>query len=166
VEGRPSPDQLKGMLRKLIADRFHLTFHKEQRELPVFTLALAKGGAKISQSDKQNETSGVIFRGPGSVLLNNLSMDEFAKFLQSAAVDRPVVNRTDLAGKYTFSLVWTPEQALNAVPNVNALAGIDKADVPPDVFGAAQQQLGLKLDATKLRIEVMVVDRVEKPSEN
>jgi uncharacterized protein (TIGR03435 family) len=132
----------------------------------VFTLRLAKGGAKISMSDKQNDTSGIIFRGPGSVLLNNLSLNEFAKFLQSAAVDRPVVNQTSLAGKYTFSLVWTPEQALAAVPNANVLAPVDRADVPPDVFTAAQQQLGLKLDATKLRVEVLVVDKVEKPSEN
>jgi len=166
VEGQPSADQVKGMVRKLMADRFHLTFHKEQRELPVFTLNLGKGGAKISRNKESNDTSGVIFRAPGSVLLNNLTMDEFSKMLQSNAVDRPVVNQTGLQGKYTFSLVWTPDGAVVAIPNTNSLAPIDKADVPPDVFGAVQQQLGLKLEATKLRVDVMVIDKVEKPTEN
>ena len=78
------------MLRKLLADRFHLAFHKEQKELPVFTLTVAKGGAKITgrakketKSETKNDTSGMIFRAPGSVLLNNLSMDEFCKMLQT-----------------------------------------------------------------------------------
>jgi uncharacterized protein (TIGR03435 family) len=166
AEGEPSQDQWKIMLRKLLADRFQLTFHKEQREFPVYSLSPAKGGVKISKNDTKSETSGVIFRGPGSVLLNNVTMDEFCRMLQSSALDRPVVNQTGLAGKYEFSLVWTPEGALNAVPNPNALAPGDRADTPPDIYTATQQQLGLKIEATRLRIEVLVVDKVEKPSEN
>lgn len=166
VEGQPSQEQLKTMLRKLMADRFQLKFHKEQKELPVFSLNVAKGGAKISRNKESNETSGVIYRGPGSVLLNNLSMDEFSRMLQGGAVDRPVVNLTDLPGKYTFSLVWTPENAQAAVPNPNALAPIDRADVPPDLFTATQQQLGLKLEGAKLKVEVLIIDKVERPSEN
>lgn len=170
VEGQPNGDQLKVMMRKLLADRFQLAFHREQRELPVFSLSVAKGGAKISRNEDKkeakNQTSGVIFRGPGSVLLNNLSMDDFCRMLQTAALDRPVVNQTELAGKYTFSLVWTPEQLVAAAPNPNPLASTARADAPPDIYAATQQQLGLKIDATKLRIEVLVIDRVEKPSEN
>ena len=92
-----------------MADRFQLAFHKEQRELPVYTLSVAKGGAKISKNDGKNETTGVIFRGPGSVLLNDVSMDDFCRMLQNAALDRPVVNQTGLSGNYDFSLVWTPD---------------------------------------------------------
>ena len=164
--GQPNSDQLKTMVRKLLASRFQLTFHKEQKELPVFSLSVAKGGPKISQNKEQSKETGVIYRAPGSVLLNNLSMDEFAKMLQGSAVDRPVVNQTGLAGSYTFSLVWTPDQALTALPNPNALASPDRADVPPDVFTATQQQLGLKLEATRLKVEVWVVDKVERPSED
>jgi uncharacterized protein (TIGR03435 family) len=172
VPGQPNSDQLKVMLRKLLADRFHLAFHKEQRELPVFTLNVAKGGAKITKNeakdetktDAKNETSGVIFRGPGSVLLNNLSMDDFCRMLQSAALDRPVVNQTGLAGKYTFSLVWTPEQLVAAAATQAPAA--PRADAPPDIYAAIQQQLGLKIDATKLRVEVWVIDKFDKPSEN
>lgn len=164
-EGQPDTEQLKTMLRKLLAERFQLAFQREQRELPVYVLSVAKGGAKISRNATKNETKGVIFRGPGSVLLNNETMDEFCKMLQTAALDRPVVNQTGLSGTYDFSLVWTPEQLVNAAPNPNALTP-DKADATPDIYAATQQQLGLKIDATKLRIEVLVVDKVEKPSEN
>ena len=172
VEGQPNGDQFKTMLQKLLADRFQLKFHKEQRELPVFTLSVAKGGAKITRNDAKNETksetkndtSGVIFRAQGSVLLNNLSMDEFCKMLQSSALDRPVVNQTRLEGKYTFSLVWTPEQLVAAT--VNQAQAAPRADTPPDIYAALQQQLGLKVDATKLKVEVLVVDKVDKPSEN
>lgn len=166
VEGQPSQDQVKIMLRKLLPARFQFAFHKEQRELPVYTLSVAKGGAKIAKNKEDTATGGVIFRGPGSFLLNNLSMDDFCKMLQSAAVDRPVANQTNLPGKYIFSLVWTPDQALTAAPVPNPLAAADHADIPPDLHTAIQQQLGLKLDAARLRIEVLVVDKVEKPSEN
>ena len=166
--GQPNGDQLKIMLRKLLADRFQLKFHKDQRELPVFSLSVVKGGAKITRNDikaeTKSETGGVIFRGAGSVLLNNLSMDDFCKMLQSSALDRPVVNQTRLEGKYTFSLVWTPEQLAAATVN-QAQAG-PRADTPPDIYAALQQQLGLKVDATKLKVEVLVVDKVDKPSEN
>jgi uncharacterized protein (TIGR03435 family) len=166
VEGQPNQEQLKIMLRKLLATRFQLAFHKEQRELPAYILSVAKGGAKISKNAGKNETTGIIFRSPGSVLLNDVSMDDFCKMLQIAAVDRPVANQTGLPGTYDFSLVWTLDSLQAPVPNLNSLAPADKADAPPDLFTAVQQQLGLKLEASKVRIEVLVVDRVEKPSEN
>jgi len=165
-EGQPNPEQFKVMLRKLLADRFKLTFHREQRELPVYSLNTAKGGAKISKNDGKNPTTGVIFRGPGSVLFNNVTMEDLSRMLQNAALNRPVVNQTGISGKYDFSLVWTPDQLTAAAPNPSALSPGDRADTPPDLYTAIQQQLGLKLDATRLRIEVLVVDRAEKPSEN
>jgi uncharacterized protein (TIGR03435 family) len=121
---------------------------------------------KISTNDPKNQTQGIIFRGPGSVLFNNVTMDDFCKMLQRSALDRPVVNQTRLSSKYDFSLVWTPDQLQTAVPNPNALASPDRADIPPDIYTAAQQQLGLKIDATRMRIEVMVLDKIEKPSDN
>jgi uncharacterized protein (TIGR03435 family) len=165
-EGQPTQEQLKVMLRKLLADRFQLAVHKEQRELPVYTLSVAKGGVKISRNDPKNETTGVIFRGPGSVLLNNVSMDDLCKMLQNAVLDRPVVNQTGVAGQYDFSLVWTPDQIAPAAPNPNSLAPGDRGDALPDIYTAIQQQLGLKIDGTKMGIEVLVVDKVEKPTEN
>ena len=153
-EGQPNAEQLKVMLRKLLADRFHLIFRKDQRKLPVYAVSVAKGGAKISKNTGKNETTGVIFRGPGSVLLNDVSMDDFCKMLQNSALDRPVVNQTSLSGTYDFSLVWTPDQLQTAVPNLNSLAPGDKADTPPDIYTATQQQLGLKIYATTRKIGV------------
>ena len=166
VEGEPNQDQLRIMMRKLLADRFQLAFHREQRELSVYTLNLAKGGAKISKNDGKNQTTGVIFRGAGSVLFNNVTVDDLCKMLQNSGLERVVVNQTGLSGKYDFSLVWTPDTSVTPTPNPNALAPIDKADVPPDLFTATQQQLGLKIDPARLKVEVLVVDKIEKPSAN
>ena len=159
-EGMPSQEQWKVMLRKLIADRFQLAFHRDRLELPVYTLAVAKGGEKISKSQTANGAPAAIFRASGSLSLNNESMGDFSILLQANLLDRPVIDQTGLAGRYDFSLVWTPEQLMGAVPNPNAIAP------PPDLLTAVQQQLGLKLEAAKVRVEVFVVDKVEKPSEN
>jgi uncharacterized protein (TIGR03435 family) len=163
-EGQPNQEQLRTMLKKLLAERFQFASHADTRELPVYTLNLAKGGVKLTKNDPKTQTNGVIFRGPGSVLLNNSNMDDLCRMLQNAAVDRPVVNQTGLGGRYDFSLVWTPDRVQADIPNPNALT--PKADAPPDLFEAVQQQLGLKLDSAKLRIDVLVIDKIERPSEN
>jgi uncharacterized protein (TIGR03435 family) len=163
-EGQPTQEQLKMMLRKLLAERFQLVVHDEQRELPVYTVNIAKGGPKISKNDPKNATTGVIFRGPGSVLLNNVTIDDFCKMLQQNALDRPVINQTGISGKYDFSLVWSPPQLAAAPANLNALT--PTADPPPDLYTAVQQQLGFRIDAAKLRIGVVVIDKVERPSDN
>ena len=152
------------MLKKLLAQRFQFAAHPDRRELPVYTLNLTKGGVKLTKNDPKTATNGVIFRGPGSVLLNNSNMDELCRMLQNAAVDRPVVNQTGLPDRYDFALVWTPDRVQADIPNPNALT--PKADAPPDLFAAIQQQLGLKLDSAKLPINVLVIDKVERPSEN
>jgi len=159
-EGLPNTDQWKVMVRKLLADRFQLKFHRDQQELSVYTLTVAKGGVKVSNSQAVNGTPAAIFRAAGSVSLNNESMADFARLLQANVLDRPVVDQTGLAGRYNFALVWTPDQLIGAPVNPNAIAP------PPDILGAVQQQLGLKLDASKARVEVFVMDKVEKPSEN
>jgi bla regulator protein blaR1 len=165
-DGTPTQDQLKIMVAKLLADRFQLAFHREQKELPVYSVTVAKSGVRITKNELKNDAVGVIFRGPGSVAFNNAAMDDLCRMLQTAALDRPVVNKTGLSGKYDFTLIWTPEQLLNAPANVNALQSPDKAEPPPDIYVAVQQQLGLKIDAAKLSTEVLVIDKVEKPSDN
>ena len=94
---------------------------------------------------------------------SNLTMVEFAQLLQSGILDRPVVDQTGLQGKYDFVLKWTPDQTQfgGRFP-----ASIDSADAPPGLYTAVQEQLGLRLAARKLPVEVMVIDRVEKPSPN
>jgi uncharacterized protein (TIGR03435 family) len=153
------------MLRKLLVDRFQLAFHGDRQELPVYTINVAKGGLKISKSLTKGETPFMVFPRPGNLASNNVSMADFCKLFQRGFLDRPVVDQTGLTGRYDFTLVWTPDQLRAAAPNPNALAPA-VADPAPDLFTATQQQLGLKIDAAKLRIEVLVIDKAEKPSEN
>ncbi len=162
--GRPSQEQWQAMVRKLLADRFRLAFHRELRELPVYALSVAKGGAKISRTNSKNERPAIMGRGPGNWLFNFTSMSDFCKLLQGL-LDRPVVDRTGLAGRYDFTLTSTPDALPAKNPGPNALTPA-AADPPPELFTATRQQLGLTIKATKLPTEVLVIDRVEKASEN
>ena len=165
-EGQPTQDQTRIMLRKLLADRFQLVAHRDRQELPVYTLNLAKGGSKLSKTEKQDGALSVVLPRPGTLAMSNASMADLCK-VYGGLLDRPCVDQTGLSGRYEFSLVWTPDRP-QAPPaaNPNALATPDNGDAFPDLFASTQQQLGLKLDAAKLRIEVLVIDKVEKPSDN
>jgi len=171
-EGIPNVEQLKTMLQMLLAERFQLMFHRDKKELSVYAIGLAKTGPKLAKTQGKGNLPGFGGRGPGNIMVFNSSIEEFAGFLQSRIVDRPVVDQTGLTDRYDFQLKWTPD-SLQAAAAANAPPGApppappaDNADAPPDLFAAIQQQLGLKLEATKAPVEVLVIDRVEKPSEN
>jgi uncharacterized protein (TIGR03435 family) len=165
-EGVPNSDQLRIMMQKLLADRFQLKFHRDKKEMSVYTLNVAKTGAKLTKSEADpNSLPGLGFRGLGAFMARNATMDEFASVMQTTALDRPVLNQTGLAGRFDFTLNWAPDefqfQGLGIKPPVAA-----EANSNPDLFTAIQQQLGLKLEATKAPAEIFVIDRIEKPSEN
>jgi uncharacterized protein (TIGR03435 family) len=164
-EGTPTQEQTRVMLRKLLADRFQLVVHRDQQELPVFTLNVGKTGLKFSKTEKTGETPFVVLPRPGTLAVSNATMTDLCKVYQGL-LDRPCVDQTGLSGRYDFSLVWTPDRPQAPVANPNAVATNPSADSAPDIFLATQQQLGLKIDAAKLRIGVLVVDKVEKPSDN
>ena len=170
-EIRPNLDEQMSMLRKLLADRFKLTFHREQKELSVYTLTVAKNGPKLKESAVLAEpapegppplifvVSPQIVRLPG----RDASMAELASVMQRDALDRPVIDKTGLAGRYDFDLEWTPDEtqfggALGNPP----ITG----DSKPGLFTAIQQQLGLRLEATKGPVAMLVIDQVQRPSEN
>ena len=166
-EGQPNDAQWKTMVQKLLADRFQLTFHHEKKELSVYALVVAKGGSKIVKSEgNPNGPPALLFRGLGNLPVRNATMADFASVMQRAVLDRPVVDQTGLEGRYDFALNWTPDETQFAsLGGVPPSAG-DKPDAPPDLFTAIQQQAGLKLESTKALVDVMVVDRVAKPSAN
>ena len=93
-------------------------------------------------------------------------MADFARVMQSAVLDRPVLDQTELSGKFDFELKWTPDEtqfaSLGGAPKPLA----DDVTGPPDLFTAIQQQLGLQLKSVKAAVDVLVIDRVEKPSAN
>ncbi len=149
-------------IQALLADRFQLKVHHEKRDMPVYVLVVAKGGPKLKEGDAAQP-----FRlriGKGSI-----SNDGGAKIGTLASVlsnnfDRPVLDETGLTGSYRLQLKWTPDPPAVAPGQPSASSANDAAG--PSLFTALQEQLGLKLEATRRPIEVLVVDRVERPSEN
>jgi uncharacterized protein (TIGR03435 family) len=166
-EGQPNDKQWKTMVQKLLADRFKLTFHRDKKELSVYAIVVGKTGPKLTKSDGDpNGLPGLFFRGLGVLPARNATMADFAGTMQTAVLDRPVVDQTGLPGRYDFLLKWTPDETQFAGLGVKVPPPTDNADAPPDLYTAIQQQLGLKLEPTKAPVEVLVIDRAEKPSEN
>jgi uncharacterized protein (TIGR03435 family) len=166
-EGAPSDKQWKIMWQKLLADRFKLSFHRDKRELSVYVLSVSKTGQKLTKSEGDpNGLPGLWFRGLGKLNVRNATMEDFAGLMQSAVLDRPVLNQTALPGRWDFILNWTPDDSQFASFGVKIPPPTDAANAPPALYTAIQEQIGLKLDATKAAADVFVVDHVEKPSDN
>ena len=170
IPGQPNVTQLKVMIQKLLADRFQLKFHKEKKELNVYVITVVKGGEKITKSQSDpNSLPGLFFgRAPAGMNFNvrNATIAEVASVLQGSVLDKPIVDQTGLIGKYDFTLKFTPDPG-----QMTGLGGApppppDNIEAPPDIFAAFQQQLGLKLESTKAPADVIVIDKVEKPSAN
>ncbi len=112
VEGRPSLKQMRSLLQKLLADRFKLTFHHDQKELSAYILTVAPGGPKFKMTTAgPNDPPGFLFRGLGDLMVRNMDMKEFANGMQSAVMDKPVIDQTGLKDKYDFNLKWTPDDS-------------------------------------------------------
>ena len=169
VGGMPNGPQLKMMVQKLLKERFQLSFHNEKKELSAYAITVTKTGAKLTKSESPLNLPG-FGGGPRAFMVRNATIEEFAHVLQGNILEQPVVDQTGLgATRYDFQLKWTPDATQGGIggPPPNAPpAAADPADAPPDIFLAFQQQLGLKLENTKAQVDVMVIDRLEKPSEN
>jgi uncharacterized protein (TIGR03435 family) len=167
LEGIPNGTQLKKMMQKMLEDRFQLTFHRDKKDLTVYAITVVKTGVKMTKSENPGNLPG-FGRGPQGVNVRNSTMAEFASVLQAntlVSLDRPVVDQTGLGSvRYDFTLKFTPDASQIVGPPPPAVA--DNADAPPDLFTAFQQQLGLKLESTKAPVEVIVIDKVEKPTAN
>lgn len=165
-EVRPTRDEQMAMLRALLADRFKLTFHREQKEFSIYELEVGKGGPKLKPSaalpDDPPQTISTVY--PQRVVLpaRNVTMSDLTSLMQRAMLDRPVVDKTGLTGHYDFDLEWAPDETQ---------FGGEITTAPPDsqdppLFTAIQQQLGLKLEATRGPIQAFIVDTAERPSAN
>ena len=165
--GQPNVNQMKIIIQKVLADRFQLKFHREKRELSVYAITVAKDSSKLTKS--QSDPNGLpgLFFGPGKPGVNfnvrNATLEEVGNTLQGSILDKPIVDQTGLKGKYDFTLKFTPDSQMTFFGPQN---GAPADDAPPDIFGAFEQQLGLKLSSTKAQADVLVVDKVEKPSAN
>jgi uncharacterized protein (TIGR03435 family) len=166
--GIPNVTQLRTMAQKLLAERFGLAFHREKREMPAYVLTAGKGAPKLTKNESGGLLPGFGGRGPGSIGVRNSTMAEFAGFLQARILDRPVVDQTGVTGKFDFSLDWRPDLAqLGPPPGGGPPPQLPpEVEARPDLFTAIQEQIGLKLESAKAPVEVLVIDKVQKPSEN
>jgi uncharacterized protein (TIGR03435 family) len=142
---------LDAMMQALLQERFHLAFHREDRNLQALVLEVAKNGPKL---EKASGGDAVTDGSHGSLTLKNTTMDGLAERLARVS-DLPVVNRTGIDGVFNMKLAWTPEGENPKGPGS-----------PPSLFTAIQEQLGLRLQSQKAPVSVLVVDHAEKPGEN
>ena len=160
-------DERRRMLQSLLAERFRLTLHRETREMPVYALVVGKNGPKLKANKDgrpQELKQGMIVRNGALFQLHGVdaSVSSLADFL-SQQVGRVVSNRTGVAGRFDFTLEWAPDPA--QTPSLNG-ARMEPSTEGQSLFTAVQQQLGLKLESTKGPVEVFVVERAEKATEN
>jgi uncharacterized protein (TIGR03435 family) len=166
-EGIATLDQWRTMMRQLLEQRCALQFHREQKMLPVYLLTVGKGGPKLTASGGDpGGRVGLGFRGRlgGDVSAYNATIGDFINFMtRYVQLDRPIIDKTGLTGRYDFILDWTPDDSQfggKAVPPA------DDAAAAPSLYTAMQEQLGLKLEATRAPTEVLAIDHVERPSAN
>ncbi len=157
--GELSDAELKPPLRTLLEDRLRLVTHRETKDLPVYDLVIAPGGQKFRAS-APDEKPAVTRPSPHKVVLKKIPLKAVANMLSGDPdIQRSVTDRTGLAGEFDFTLEWTPESPPSGDSNAIAADG-------PSIFTALVEQLGLKLIAKKGPDQIVVIDRVERPSEN
>jgi uncharacterized protein (TIGR03435 family) len=151
-EGVPR-ELMSQALQSLLADRFQLQIHRETRVKQAYALVQAKGGSKLQRTPPDEPGRGGFSSGPRKMQGRGVSLASLAYSLAGPA-GAPIFDRTGLEGQYDFTLEFAAQQ------------GTGDNETLPDIFAALQQQLGLKLEPIKAPIEMLVIDRAEKPSEN
>jgi len=163
-------EQMAQRLQALFADRFQLVVHHETKEQQVYALKVGKNGSKLQPSEGSvGGRQGMMRMGRGSVEGQGVALDALVRAI-SGQLGRPVIDRTGLTGRYDIKMQWTPEPGQNATPLGGALPpGVEPPPADPNgpsIFTALQEQLGLRLESEKAPVDLVVIDRVEKPSEN
>ncbi len=169
-ERKTTQEQLAQRLQVLFADRFHLVVHKETKEQQVYALVVGKGGSKLQATkDGVSQRQGMMRMGRGSVEGQGVPLDVLIRAI-SGQLGRPVIDRTGLSGNFDIKLQWTPDPGQAPRPFGDAPpAGVEPPPSDPNgpsIFTALQEQLGLRLESQKGPVDLIVIDRVEKPSEN
>jgi bla regulator protein BlaR1 len=154
-------DLAKERLRNLLADRFQLTIHRETKEQQVYTLVVGKNGPKVKETKDGN---GMMRMGRGMLHGEGVPLG-FLATAMSGHLGRSVIDKTGLTGKYDIDLRWSPDPGQ---AGAGPFGELPQAPDPngPSIFTAVQEQLGLRLESQKAPVETLVIDRVERPSEN
>jgi uncharacterized protein (TIGR03435 family) len=151
------PEQIRAMIRTLLADRFTLVAHRETQALQTYTLVIGKNGSKMQEA-KQGTKNYINWTGSGQVEFTECNMLGLINVL-SGVLGSPVNDETGLKGLYSFTLAFTD-------PRAPQPPGAAEADARPSLFAAVQDQLGLRLESRKGPAEVLVIDHIERPGEN
>jgi uncharacterized protein (TIGR03435 family) len=160
--GERSIEETRRMLQNMLEERFGLRIHREREQRPAYALTVAKGGPKFKAAEKDGSRN---VRITGNSI--SLERGELARMTQllSTALGRPVIDRTGLEGLYDLSLQWD-----DAPMRQGGVPGLDVPAAPGNdhgsIFTAIQDQLGLRLESQRVPVEVIVVDRIERPSQN
>jgi uncharacterized protein (TIGR03435 family) len=141
--------QVPEMMQTLLAERFHLKLHRETRKTPVYALVPAKGGPTVTPLAAGGNDRSWASSVRGHIMIQASTMAAFADQLSKAA-DRPVVDMTDLTGRYTFELTYTPDLSATV------------SEAPPPLSTALLEQLGLKLERRETQMEVLVIETADK----
>jgi len=157
-----SVEETRRMLQSLLEERFALQIHREAQQRPAYVLTVAKRGPKFKAPEQDGPTN---YRITGNTI--SLERGDLARMAQllSTALGRPVIDHTGLGGRYNLTLQWD-----DAPIREGGVPGLDAAVAPGDgngsIFTAIQDQLGLRLEPRRAAVEVIVVDRIERPSQN
>jgi uncharacterized protein (TIGR03435 family) len=162
--GVPSLPQFRALLRNLIEERFQLKTHREKRNLPAYALLVGSAGPKMSRNETNpNGPPGAGGKGPGVMVFSNTTMGDFATVMQGNILDRPVVDRTGLQGRFDFTLSWTPDESQYRQAGIQVPPPPADAKLP-GLFTAIQEQIGLRFESVTAPVEVIVIDGAEKPT--
>jgi uncharacterized protein (TIGR03435 family) len=166
TEKRPTSDEMKAMVARLLTDRFHLVIRHEKRDLPIYAIVRTSKPLLFHETEgdtKSFPTATGGFVPPGTLAVRNGTLANLAAFIQrfaTADITRPVVDQTNIPGHFDFDLHYTPANA-STQP-----ADGQQDNPPPNIFTAIQEQLGLKLEPTKASVEVMFIASVSQPTSN
>jgi uncharacterized protein (TIGR03435 family) len=167
LKGEPTHQQLRVVMKKLLADRFQLSFHADKQQLAAYVLMVAKNGQNMTPTQFQGPLPGMLFRPESdglAVFVRNATMEDFAIYLQLEILDRPVVDLTGLTGRFDLHFTFTPDDSEfgGHPPKLPAASG--PTATAPSLAKAMEQKVGLELSAQDALVDVIAVDHVEKPS--
>jgi bla regulator protein BlaR1 len=189
AESTPNADQMQQMLQALFEERFQLVIRQETKEMPIYALVLARKDGKLGP--QMTETTCVTYdrdhpppppepgkpramgcggrqMGPANLRGSGVQVADLPQML-SRMLGRTVIDRTGLTAKYDMNAEWTPDEGLLAQMQMMAPPGSERPTFPeggPSIYTAFQEQLGLKLESQKGPVEVLVIEKAEKPTEN
>lgn len=169
VSGPLTQEQMRPLIQSLLAERFKLVSHQESKEASIYALVPGKNGPKMPEAQNAGPGQRQMRMGNGSLTAAGVPVQFLADSL-SRILGRTVVDKTGLKGIYEFKLNWSPEEGTSLripglpTPNAEAPAGAEASG--PTLFNALEEQLGLRLNSEKGQVATVVVDKVEKPTEN